>query len=103
MGAVLVKDQCSDFQMNEGTRDIGEIPIDLLLIRGLDSLSTEESLYKLLCSHTDAVKEVRLVKDRLSHLSWGFAFVEYTDVPVRLKKIKCQWHSKEFAYMSLNK
>jgi len=29
------------------------------------------------------VKEVRLVKDRLSSVSWGFAFVEYYDLEVR--------------------
>ncbi len=29
------------------------------------------------------VKEVRLVRDRLSRMSWGFAFVEYYDLDVR--------------------
>jgi len=51
----------------------------LLLIRYLDPISTEDTIYNSM-SMLAPVKEVRLVKDRLSSVSWGFAFVEYYDL-----------------------
>lgn len=66
-------------EINDGEKDIGEVPISLLLIRYLDPITTEETIYNSMCL-LSPVKEIRLVKDRLSSVSWGFAFVEYYDL-----------------------
>ncbi|OUM59801.1 hypothetical protein PIROE2DRAFT_14567 [Piromyces sp. E2] len=66
-------------EINDGEKDIGDTPIPLLLLRYLDPISTEDTIYNSM-SMIAPVKEVRLVKDRLSSVSWGFAFVEYYDL-----------------------
>ncbi|CAG8564071.1 8012_t:CDS:2 [Paraglomus brasilianum] len=63
---------------NDGSQDIGQIPHHILLVRGLDPLTTEESLYNA-TSPLSPLRRVLLIKDRLSRMSWGFAFLEYND------------------------
>lgn len=76
--------------MNDGARDIGGTPTSILLLRGLDPISTEQEIAKHLQhipdpSQTvlpDSVRKVMLIKDRLSNVSWGYAFVQFSDVQV---------------------
>ncbi|KAM0752948.1 hypothetical protein T439DRAFT_378702 [Meredithblackwellia eburnea MCA 4105] len=78
------------FYVNDGTRDIGSAPTSILLLRGLDPLTNEEEVVQVLSSMTgragneirDAggIKKVLLVKDRSSKTSWGYAFIQFSDV-----------------------
>jgi hypothetical protein len=66
---------------NDGANDIGQAPCHMLLVRGLDPLTTEESLYAA-ASLLGALRRALLIKDRASRMSWGFAFLDYHDVQV---------------------
>ncbi|KAJ1558563.1 hypothetical protein HK096_010191 [Nowakowskiella sp. JEL0078] len=66
--------------VNDGTGDVGDIPNTVLLIRGLDSLTEEEKIYDQL-KVTGHLEEIRLIKDRLTNVSWGFAFAIFKAVP----------------------
>jgi hypothetical protein len=67
--------------INDGTRDIGSVPNNILLVRNLDPLSSEEAIYhafsEVTSSGTAAPLRVLLVRDRHTQISWGFAFVEF--------------------------
>ncbi|GAA5983876.1 hypothetical protein JCM10908_005959 [Rhodotorula pacifica] len=76
------------FYMNDGTRDIGTTPGSILLLRGLDPLTTESEIATALTRvggragqevARGGLKKVMLVKDRASRSSWGFAFVQLAD------------------------
>ncbi|GAA5864275.1 hypothetical protein JCM3774_001278 [Rhodotorula dairenensis] len=76
------------FYMNDGTRDIGTTPGSILLLRGLDPLTTEPEIASALSRvggragqeiARGGLKKVMLVKDRASRSSWGFAFVQLAD------------------------
>lgn len=77
------------FYMNDGTRDIGTTPGNILLLRGLDPLTTEAEIATALSRvggratqeivARGGLKKVMLVKDRASRSSWGFAFVQLAD------------------------
>ncbi|KAK9763272.1 hypothetical protein K7432_010208 [Basidiobolus ranarum] len=67
-----------DFSVNDGASDIGHFPHTTLLLRGLDPLTTEETIHTVL-SLIAPVKKVLLIKDKMSHISWGYAFVEFSD------------------------
>ncbi|OZJ05586.1 hypothetical protein BZG36_01723 [Bifiguratus adelaidae] len=67
--------------VNDGARDVGEHPSSLLLVRGLDNLVSEESLYEAVTTLLDAstaalVLRTMVVKDRASSVSCGFGFIE---------------------------
>jgi RNA-binding protein 5/10 len=80
--------------MNDGTRDIGSSPTQILLLRNLDPLTSEEEIVHALTSlpgragneirenGMGGVKKIFLVKDRGTRQSWGFAFVQFADVRV---------------------
>ncbi|GAA5820695.1 hypothetical protein JCM11251_003115 [Rhodosporidiobolus azoricus] len=77
------------FYMNDGTRDIGSTPSQILLLRGLDPLSNEEEIVAALSRvggrasqeiAKGGIKKVYIAKDRGSRSSWGFAFVRFADV-----------------------
>lgn len=78
--------------INDGARDIGGSPTSILLLRGLDPLSTEQDIATNLqhipdpsqTVNSDSVKKVMLIKDRNTRGSWGFAFVQFADVQVSL-------------------
>ncbi|RKO86088.1 hypothetical protein BDK51DRAFT_25645, partial [Blyttiomyces helicus] len=60
--------------VNDGSQDVGEVPSPMLLIRGLDPLTTEETFAPL--------KDVRLVKDRMTQMSWGFGFLVFDNIEI---------------------
>ena len=66
---------------NDGENDLGQVPHHILLVRGLDPLTTEETLYAA-TSQMAALRRVLLIKDRASRMSWGFAFLDYHDIQV---------------------
>ncbi|GAA5843611.1 hypothetical protein JCM9279_000807 [Rhodotorula babjevae] len=77
------------FYVNDGTRDIGSAPSSTLLLRGLDPLTGEDEVFSTLARvggranqeiAKGGVRRVMLAKDRASRSSWGFAFVQFTDV-----------------------
>ncbi|GAA5937958.1 hypothetical protein JCM1841_005036 [Sporobolomyces salmonicolor] len=79
----------SSFYINDGTRDIGSTPSQILLLRGLDPLTNEEEIVSALAKvggrasgdvARGGVKKVMIVKDRASRQSWCFAFVQFSDV-----------------------
>ncbi|RUS13969.1 hypothetical protein BC938DRAFT_477592 [Jimgerdemannia flammicorona] len=72
----------ADYGINDGTRDVGHAPHHVLLVRGLDNLTTGEGVHAAFVALSSAVRRTLLVKDRMSRMSWGFAFVEFPDVQV---------------------
>lgn len=78
------------YYVNDGMRDIGSTPSQIVLLRQLDPLATEHDIITALGSIPSrvgddirlrsALKRVLLVKDRASRSSWGFAFVQLQDV-----------------------
>jgi RNA-binding protein 5/10 len=79
------------FYVNDGTRDVGSTPTQILLLRGLDALTNEEEILAALSRiggrasgavSRGGVKKIYITKDRASRQSWGFAFVQFSDVKV---------------------
>jgi RNA-binding protein 5/10 len=71
---------------NDGTRDIGAAPASTLLVRGLDPQVGPAALAAALRNGADGAKgmtRIVVIKDKTSLAGWGFAFVEFVDVPVR--------------------
>ncbi|GAA6039432.1 hypothetical protein JCM8097_009543 [Rhodosporidiobolus ruineniae] len=77
------------FYVNDGTRDIGSAPSQILLLRGLDPLTNEEDIATALARvggranqeiARGGLQKVYLAKDRGSRSSWGFAFVRFANV-----------------------
>ncbi|KAK0197332.1 hypothetical protein F5146DRAFT_1099602 [Armillaria mellea] len=73
--------------VNDGTRDIGNSQAAVLLFRGLDPLSGPQAIHQAMRSSSGPGKEgakgmrrIILIKDRVTMASFGFAFVEFTDV-----------------------
>ncbi|KAG9290100.1 hypothetical protein G9A89_010406 [Geosiphon pyriformis] len=77
----------SFLNFNDGSKDGSPYPHNVLLVRGLDPLTTEESLYSAICSYSPegTLRRVLLIKDRASRISWGFAFLEYYDIQTSVK------------------
>ncbi|KAG0149793.1 hypothetical protein CROQUDRAFT_653065 [Cronartium quercuum f. sp. fusiforme G11] len=81
--------------INDGARDIGGTPTSILLLRGLDPISSEQEIAKHLqhipdpsqTVHADSIRKVMLIKDRLSNVSWGYAFVQFADVQIAVKAL----------------
>ena len=77
---------------NDGTRDIGNTQSAVLLLRGLDDLTTPEIIARTLekCGGAGGVKSLERVlvaKDKKSMTNLGFAFAEFSDVQVRVGAI----------------
>ena len=78
--------------INDGARDIGGTPTSILLLRGLDPLSTEQEIAQHLQHIPDpsqtvlpeSIRKVMLIKDRVTRSSWGYAFVQFAEVQVCL-------------------
>lgn len=73
--------------MNDGTRDIGNAQVPVLLFRGLDPLSGPQAIHQAMIGSSGAGKEgakgmkrIILIKDKVTMASFGFAFVEFVDV-----------------------
>ena len=76
--------------VNDGTRDIGTTQCPVLLIRGLDPISSPEAIALALKNSEGPGKEggkglkrILLVKEKTTKVSWGFAFLEFVDAAVR--------------------
>ena len=76
---------------NDGTRDIGSAQTPVLLFRGLDPLSGPGAIAQAMKTSAGPTKEgakgmkrIVLIRDKGTMGSWGFAFVEFVDVAVRL-------------------
>ncbi|XP_066284989.1 RNA-binding protein 5-like isoform X3 [Branchiostoma lanceolatum] len=61
----------------EGYNEVGSLPSNTLIFRGLDTLTTEETIRSTLGAlSTVHIHSIRLIKDKLTHTSRGFCFVE---------------------------
>ncbi|KAH8102847.1 hypothetical protein BXZ70DRAFT_926798 [Cristinia sonorae] len=72
---------------NDGTRDIGNSQVPVLLFRGLDPLSGPQAISQAMKNSAGfgkegakGMKRIILIKDKVTMASWGFAFVEFVDV-----------------------
>lgn len=68
-------------EINDGTKDISATPTHLLLLRKLDHLSTEESIFNAVNS-LQGVHRALLIRDKMTKMSSEFAFVEFDSVQV---------------------
>jgi hypothetical protein len=69
---------------NDGEGDVGITPSQFVLVRKLDTMLQEETIYRGLCKLETSPKRILLIRDRKTKVSWGFAFAEYQDVSVSL-------------------
>ena len=74
---------------NDGTRDIGNTQAAVLLFRGLDPLAGPAAIAQAIKGSAGpgkdgakGMKRVMVIKDKVTMASWGYAFVEFTDVQV---------------------
>lgn len=67
--------------INDGTRDIGSVPSNILMLRDLDKSVTEKEIYKEIADII-AIHSVRLVKAKSNHQSRCFCFVVCKDLDV---------------------
>lgn len=81
---------------NDGTRDIGNSQCPILLFKGLDPLSGPQAICQAMRGSSGAGKEgakgmkrIILIKDKVTMMSWGFAFVEFVDVQVDVPLSRC--------------
>lgn len=65
---------------NDGTRDIGNVPCRVVLMRGLDHDSSEYDVEYALKQAQVKPKRVAVIRDRDHGLSFGFAFAEFANV-----------------------
>ncbi|CAG8547476.1 3499_t:CDS:10 [Ambispora gerdemannii] len=88
----------SFLNFNDGSKDASFYPHSFLLVRGLDPLTTEESLYSAInpISPQGMLKRVLLIKDRASRISWGFAFLEYRDIQTSVKVLSLVCDQQKF-------
>ncbi|KAI9498474.1 hypothetical protein BDB00DRAFT_450183 [Zychaea mexicana] len=63
--------------INDGTKDVAHTSNNMILLRNLDNLSSEESIFYAVRS-LPSLRRVLLIKDKLTRMSCGFAFVEFT-------------------------
>ncbi|KAH7915965.1 hypothetical protein BJ138DRAFT_1229047 [Hygrophoropsis aurantiaca] len=73
--------------LNDGTRDIGNAQVPVLLFRGLDPLSGPQAIAQAMINSAGfgkqgakGMKRIVLIKDKVTMASFGFAFVEFIDV-----------------------
>ncbi|KAJ3288580.1 hypothetical protein HDU79_004746 [Rhizoclosmatium sp. JEL0117] len=79
--AAVVKPEPLQIEVNDGRKDVGTIPCNLLVALNLDILTTEETFHASLAQYQTPITQVRLVKDRQTHQSYGFGFIEFADIP----------------------
>ena len=77
--------------MNDGTRDIGNSQSAVLLFRGLDPISGPQAIHQAMLYSSgpgkqgaQGMRRIILIKERATMTSYGFAFVEFVDINVRL-------------------
>ncbi|KAI8581317.1 hypothetical protein K450DRAFT_232464 [Umbelopsis ramanniana AG] len=64
------------FAINDGLRDISALPSHLLLIRGLDQLTTKDTILNIFADSV-GFRRALLIRERLTQMSSGFAFLEF--------------------------
>lgn len=69
--------------INDGSKDVSEEPTNMMLIRQLDHLTTEESLYQAVKS-LEGVRRSMLIRDKFTKMSCEFAFVEFINERVKV-------------------
>jgi RNA recognition motif-containing protein len=69
-------------EINDGTKDISTVPSKIILLRQLDHLSTEESIFSSVQS-LQGVQRAILIRDKMTKMSCEFAFVEFDNVQVK--------------------
>jgi RNA recognition motif-containing protein len=69
-------------EINDGTRDISAVPSKIILLRQLNHLSTEESIFNAVQS-LQGVQRAILIRDKMTKMSCEFAFVEFDNVQVK--------------------
>ncbi|CAM0140067.1 hypothetical protein VKS41_005770 [Umbelopsis sp. WA50703] len=77
------------FVINDGIRDISSALSPLLLVRGLDQLTTGDSLLDAF-GQCDGLRRALMIRERLTQMSSGFAFIEFwkaSDATKALAKI----------------
>lgn len=86
-------------EINDGTKDVSSVPSKLILLRQLDHLSTEESIFESVQS-LHGVQRAILIRDKMTKMSCEFAFVEFENVQVNsrlLTTLKKKSHSILFS------
>lgn len=73
--------EAQPIEINDGSKDVSEVPSKFMLLRQLDHLTTEESLYQAV-QPFEGVYRSMLIRDKLTKMSCEFAFVEFKDVKV---------------------
>ncbi|ORY84110.1 hypothetical protein BCR35DRAFT_324803 [Leucosporidium creatinivorum] len=93
------------FYVNDGTRDIGSAPTQILLLRNLDPLTPEDEIITALSGlggragneiRSGGVKKIMITRDRASRGSWGFAFVQFADVRLATEVLATAFNARQY-------
>jgi RNA recognition motif-containing protein len=71
------------FMINDGLRDISSVSSQLLLVRGLDQLTSKDTILNIF-SNCEGFRRVLLIRERLTQMSSSFAFVEFWKTSVSI-------------------
>ena len=93
---------------NDGTRDIANSQTPVVLLRGLDPISTLDLIADALKASSGAagqgaigMKRIVLIRDRYTAMGIGLAFVEFVDADVSVFTQRRESHSKSLAFRFL--
>ena len=67
--------------INDGTTDVTHTANNMILLRNLDNLSSEESVFNAVRAFP-GIRRVLLIKDKLTRMSCEFAFLDFVNVQV---------------------
>ncbi|KAJ3243113.1 RNA-binding protein 5 [Chytriomyces hyalinus] len=67
-------------EINDGRKDVSTNPSNLLIVLGLDALTSDESFYTAASKPNIPITQVRIIKDRATQMSNGFGFLEFPDI-----------------------
>ena len=74
--AETLSKETETMNINDGTLDVTYTPTHMILLKNLDSLSSEESIFNAVRS-LPGLRRVLLIKDKLTRMSCEFAFVDF--------------------------